>query len=63
MTFMFYYTFYYNTIIYVIRIIERFHIFTLFYRLSELKSREYIVKAIIKSLDYQKYVLLKLCYL
>jgi rapamycin-insensitive companion of mTOR len=34
---------------------EKFKIFTAFYHLSELKSREDLIKAIIQNLDYTMY--------
>lgn len=34
------------------RLLERFKLFTLFYHLSDLRSREDLVKAIIDNLDY-----------
>jgi rapamycin-insensitive companion of mTOR len=39
----------------VIRLMEKFKIFTAFYHLSELKSREDLIKAIIQNLDYTMY--------
>jgi hypothetical protein len=37
-------------------IVEAIRIFTLFYRLSESKSREDLIKSMITSLDYSVYV-------
>jgi len=34
------------------RLLEKFHIFTAFYRLSELRSREDLIKGIVENLDY-----------
>lgn len=39
------------------RLLEKFKIFNLYYRLSELRSRDDIVKKIITSMDYNLYVL------
>jgi hypothetical protein len=38
------------------RQLEKFKIFTAFYHLSELKSREDLIKGIIENLDYSMYV-------
>ncbi|KAH8913426.1 hypothetical protein BT69DRAFT_1234618 [Atractiella rhizophila] len=39
-----------------VRLLERFKIFTLFYHLSELRSRDDIVKAIVENMDYELWV-------
>lgn len=38
------------------RLLEKFKIFNLYYRLSELRSRDDIIKKIITSMDYNMYV-------
>lgn len=42
------------------RLLEKFKIFTAFYHLSELKSREDLIKIIIQNLDYSMYAALTL---
>jgi len=37
---------------------EKFKVFTAFYHLSELRSREDLIKGIIENLDYNMYVVL-----
>jgi len=39
-----------------IRLMEKFKVFTAFYHLSELRSREDLIKGIIENLDYNMYV-------
>ena len=36
------------------RLLEKFKVFTVFYHLSELRSREDLIKGIIENLDYTK---------
>ena len=43
------------------RLLEKFKVFTAFYHLSELRSREDLIKGIIESLDYTKYALSLSC--
>jgi len=38
------------------RLLEKFKVFTAFYHLSELRSREDLIKGIIENLDYSMYV-------
>lgn len=37
------------------RLLEKFHIFDLYYHVSELRSRDDLVRAIINSLDYRRH--------
>ena len=39
-----------------LRLLEKFKVFTAFYHLSELRSREDLIKGIIENLDYNMYV-------
>ena len=39
------------------RILEKSYIFTAFYRISELRSREDLIKGIVENLDYSVYIL------
>lgn len=39
------------------RLLEKFKLFTAFYHLSELRSREDLIKGIIENLDYSMWVL------
>jgi large subunit ribosomal protein L17e len=39
-----------------LRLLEKFKVFTAFYHLSELRSREDLIKGIIENLDYSMYV-------
>lgn len=41
----------------VLRLLEKFKLFTAFYHLSELRSREDLIKGIIENLDYSMWVL------
>jgi rapamycin-insensitive companion of mTOR len=41
-----------TTLLTLIRLLEKFKIFTAFYHLSELRSREDLIKGIIENLDY-----------
>lgn len=38
------------------RLMEKFKVFTAFYHLSELRSREDLIKGIIENIDYSMYV-------
>lgn len=39
----------------LLRLLEKHNVFTAFYHLSELRSREDLIKGIIDNLDYTKY--------
>ncbi len=41
----------------LLRLLEKFKIFTAFYHLSELRSREDLIKGIIENLDYSMCVI------
>jgi rapamycin-insensitive companion of mTOR len=41
-----------HVLTYVLRLMEKFKVFTAFYHLSELRSREDLIKGIIENIDY-----------